>query len=145
MRPTVKFLGKDLTERIVAEARDLICELGVEIHNPTVVSLLSDHGARIDTGKKRVHFTHSIIDKSLETAPESFQLYDSLGKQAVDLSEYNVNFTPGSAAINILDNATEQIRKPVTADYVAYVKLVCRMNHIASQSTAMIPCVGWNI
>lgn len=139
MRPKIKFLDDDLIEKIISEGVDLICRLGVEINNGNVLSLLADHGARIDGEEKRVYYKQEMIDKSLKTAPKSFKLFDSLGKEAVDLSGYNVNFTPGSAAINILDGETGEIRRPVTADYVAYSKLVSRMNNIASQSTAMIP------
>jgi len=139
MRPTVRFLSDELLEKIVSEGRDLICRLGVEIHNQGILSMLADHGARVDMNTKRAYFTQDIIDRSLDTAPDSFRLYDSLGKEAIDLSGFNVNFTPGSAAINILDHVTGKIRRPITADYVSYMKLVCKMNHIASQSTAMIP------
>jgi predicted hotdog family 3-hydroxylacyl-ACP dehydratase len=49
----------------------------------------------------------------------------------------NVNFTPGSAAINVLDNDSARIRRPVTRDYVRYAKLMTGMTHIASQATAL--------
>ena len=51
----------------------------------------------------------------------------------------NVHFTPGSAALHILDHQTQQIRKPDTADYVRYVQLLTGLGHIAAQSTAFIP------
>jgi len=139
VRPVVRFLGDDLIERIVGEGRDLLCTLGMEIHNDTVLSLLSDSGARIDKSNRRVYFTQSLIDRALAVAPHSFKLFDVLGNEAVDLSGFNVNFTPGSAAINVLDGTTNKIRKPTTTDYVRYAKLMSGMNNIASQSTAMIP------
>ncbi|MCX6835627.1 MAG: trimethylamine methyltransferase family protein [candidate division Zixibacteria bacterium] len=139
MRPKVRFLTDELRDQIISEARDLICRLGVEIHNDAVLSLLHDHGARIDKSKQRAYFTQEIIDKSLKAAPGSFMLYDSLGSAAVDLSGLNVNYTPGSAAINILDSSTDQIRRPTTDDYVRYARLMTGMQHVASQSTAMIP------
>jgi len=139
MRPRVRFLTEELRDQIISEARDLICELGVEIHNDVVLSLLHDHGARIDKSGQRAYYTQEIIDKSLKAAPSSFMLYDSLGGAAVDLSGLNVNYTPGSAAINILDSDTDQIRRPTTADYVRYARLMTGMRHVASQSTAMIP------
>ena len=139
MRPRVQFLTEALRDQIIAEARDLICTLGVEIHNDAVLSLLHDHGARIDKPRQRAYYTQEIIDKSLRAAPNSFVLYDSLGGAAVDLSGLNVNYTPGSTAINILDSATDQIRRPTTGDYVRYARLMTGMQHVASQSTAMIP------
>ena len=139
MRPLLRFLSDELIEKIVSEGRELICKFGVEIHNKGVLSMLADHGARIDRERNRSYFTQDIIDRALESAPDSFKLYDSVGIEAVDLSGFNVNFTPGSAAINILDFKGNKIRPPTTSDYILYTKLMGKMDHIASQSTAMIP------
>lgn len=138
MRPTVRFLSDELIERILSEARSLLCKLGVEIHNEDVLALLGDHGARIDPGKQRAYYTDDIIDQSLKAAPSLFKLYDTAGEQAVDLSGMNVNFTPGSAAINILDSDSNQARRPTTADYVKYARLMNGMHHISSQATALV-------
>lgn len=139
MRPKLRFLTDELIRKIIDEARSLLINLGVEIHNDNVLAMLADHGARIDKSDKHAWFTDDIIDRSLKDAPSSFKLYDTLGNEAVDLSGYNSNFTPGSAAINILDGDTGKIRRPVTADYVRYTKLMSAMKHVASQATAMIP------
>lgn len=139
VRPTVRFLNDDLIERIVSEGIDILCKLGVEIHNDGIVSMLSDCGARIEKSTNRVCFTKNLIEEMLKTAPHSFRLYDVLGNEAVDLSGFNVNFTPGSAAIHILDGTSNTMRRPTTADYVTYAKLMSKLTNIASQSTAMIP------
>jgi len=139
LRPKVRFLEDKLIEKIISEARILLRELGVEINNDFILSLLGDHGAKIDRERKRAFYADDIIDKSLKYAPSSFKLYDSLGNQAVDISAYNVNFTPGSAAINILDYESNRIKRPATSDYVRYAKLMQSMDNIASQSTCMIP------
>ncbi len=139
MRPKLRFLDDDLIEAIVAEARQVLCELGVEIHNHSVLDLLGDLGADIDRVHRRARFTQGLIDKALETAPRGFKLYDVLGNETHDFSGDHVYFTPGSAAINILDNETGLIRKPTTADYVRYARLAGSLENIASQSTAFIP------
>jgi trimethylamine--corrinoid protein Co-methyltransferase len=139
VRPQVRFLDDKLIEKIISEARDLLFTLGVEINNPKVLGLLGDHGATIDMATRRAVLTPEIIDQSLASAPGSFELYDSLGNKTVDLSGDNVNFTPGSAAINILDHGSSTARRPTTDDYVQYTKLMASMDHVASQSTAMIP------
>jgi len=139
VRPRIQFLTEELVKQIVAEARDLLCRLGVEIHNEGVLSLLGDHGARIDRPGLRAYFTDEIIDRSLKAATGAFWLYDATGEAAVELSGFNVNYTPGSAAINILDSETDRLRRPTTADYVRYARLMTGMQHVASQSTAMIP------
>ncbi len=140
MRPKVRFLTDTLIEQIVSEARGLLCNLGVEIHNNDLIALFGDHGARVDRTTQHVWLTDGIIDQSLKTAPSSVALYDSLGEKAVDLSGDNVHFTPGSAAIYVLDPETNENRRATSADYVRYVKLMSKMDHIASQSTATVPC-----
>ncbi|UCG31589.1 MAG: trimethylamine methyltransferase family protein [Phycisphaerales bacterium] len=139
MRPVVRFLTDSLIEQIISEARTLLFRMGLEIHNDGILAMLSDHGARVDAENARVFINDDIIDKALEAAPSSFKLFGVTGEQTHDFAGHNVHFTPGSAAINILDARTEQIRKPTTADYVRYAKLVSRLDHLASQSTAMIP------
>lgn len=139
MRPTVRFLSDELIERIVVEARDVLCKLGVTIHNSGVLSMLADNGAKVNMEKQHVLFSDGIIDKAIQCAPSSFKLYDVLGYEACDFSEYNVHFTPGSAAIYFLDTETGDARRATTSDYIQYVKIVSQMAHIASQSTAIVP------
>lgn len=139
MRPSLRFLDDVLTGRIVDEARGLLETLGVTIHNPEVLSLLGDHGAAVDPETEHATIPGSLVDQALATAPASFELYDVLGNRTHDFSGHNVHFTPGSSTINILDGATGEIRRPETADYIRYAKLMGGLDHIASQSTAFVP------
>jgi len=139
MRPTIRFLDEQLITRIVDEARELLRTLGMTILNQEVLSLLGDHGAEVDLSAEHVRFNDEIIDKALKTSPSSFQLFDVLGNQTHDFSGDNVHYTPGSAAINVLDHATGEARRPATADYIRYAKLLGGLKHIAAQSTAFVP------
>jgi trimethylamine--corrinoid protein Co-methyltransferase len=139
MRPTLRLLDDGLIRRIITEARDIVGALGVEIHNPGVLDLLAAHGARVDTGTARAFLSDDIIDRAVASAPHDFRLYDVHGRETHHVGGDRVYFTPGSAAINILDGETGAIRPPTTADYVRYVKVVSGLPHIASQSTAFIP------
>ena len=76
MRPIFRLLSDELIERIISEARDILCDLGMEIHNDTVLSMLSDHGGAVDFRTRHVFFTSDMIDKALETAPDSVKLFD---------------------------------------------------------------------
>jgi trimethylamine--corrinoid protein Co-methyltransferase len=139
MRPKIRFLNDELILRIISEAREILCTLGIEIHNEGILSFLSDSGAKVDFDKSHVVFTEDIINNSLKTVPHSFKLYDVNGNQTHDFSGHDIHFTPGSAALNILDPCSKKIRKPVTKDYIEYVKIISRLKNIASQSTAFIP------
>jgi trimethylamine---corrinoid protein Co-methyltransferase len=139
MRPILKLLEDDLRDRIIAEAREVVCKLGFEIHNKPVLAMLAEHGAQVDEDKFNARLTDGLIDQALATVPHSFKLYDVLGNQTHDFQGDNVYFTPGSTALNILDNQSGELRRPSTADYVRYVKVMSGLRHIASQSTALIP------
>jgi trimethylamine--corrinoid protein Co-methyltransferase len=139
MRPKLRFLEDNLIEKILSESRQLLCELGVQIHNREVLQLLGDNGARVDLEKEWVFFTEDMIDKGLKDVPKGFKLFDVSGNQTHDFSGDNSHFTPGSAAINIMDSVTGKMRKPVTKDYIEYVRLVSGLKNIGSQSTAFVP------
>lgn len=139
MRPTLKFLSDELIERILSEARHLLAILGVEIHNESLVARLIEHGAAADPARGRVFFSGELIDLALQNAPSAFRLYDVHGRTTHDFSGWNVHFTPGSAAIHVLDHDSGAMRRPSTADYIRYARLMRRLDHLASQSTAFIP------
>ncbi len=139
MRPVLRLLSDSLVEQVLAEARTLLCGLGMIVHNDAVLRLLGEHGAEVDLARHHVRFNNDIIDYGLKSAPRSFKLFDLLGNQTHEFAGDNVYFTPGSAALNILDSSTGQMRRPKTPDYVEYVKLVSGLDHLAAQSTALIP------
>jgi trimethylamine--corrinoid protein Co-methyltransferase len=138
MRPQIRFLDSPLIDRILDEARDLLATVGVSVHNDEAVALLTSHGAGLDDAG-RVLIPPSVVDQALKTAPHEIRLFDALGELTHELTGLNVYFTPGSAAIRVLDEASGSIRPPSTDDYVRYVKVVSGLRHIASQSTALIP------
>ena len=138
MRPKIKFLSDELIRQIISEATDILCTLGVEIHNEAVLAMLSNCGCVVDMEKSHAVLTNEIIEKSLKAAPASFCLYDVNGKQTHDLAGDNVYFTPGSTALHILDSQERKMRKAVTADYVNFVKVAEQLGNIASTSTALI-------
>jgi trimethylamine--corrinoid protein Co-methyltransferase len=139
MRPILRLLHDALIERILDEARDVLWRLGVEVHNPPVLSLLADHGAKVDRASQRVFLRGEMVDRAVASAPKGFKLYDVLGKETHDLSGHKVHFTPGSAAIHVLDAATGAIRKPATRDCVEHFKVVSGLPDIHAASTAIVP------
>lgn len=138
MRPRLELLEKDLIERIVSEALDLLSTLGLLVQNENAVTLLTAHGATVDDASGRVTIPAPLVEEAIRQAPEGFALYDVLGEQTHDLSRDRVHFTPGSSGITVLDSVTGEMRTPATADFVRLAKLTSRLSHIEAQSTAFI-------
>ena len=138
MRPRLRLLDDALLTRILDEGRDLLVTVGIEVHNDSATELLLAHGATKDE-RGRVLVPAPLVDRALATAPRAIRLFDAMGAQTHELGGDACYFTPGSAAIHVLDGATGRIRPPTTADYVRYAKVVASLPHIAAQSTALIP------
>lgn len=138
MRPALTLLDPSLLNTIVDEARDLLARTGVEIHNTAATAALLDAGAeRAASG--RILVPGTLIDRALASAPRSFKLFDRNGEQTHDFTGRAVHFTPGSAALLLVDAENGRTRRPQTGDYVRYVRVVSRLRHIDAQSTAMVP------
>lgn len=139
MRPQIRFLTDELILKIISEAKSVLSNLGVEIHNAKALALLSDHGAKIDLPKSKAFMHDHLITKALASVPKSFKLFNAAGTPTNDFSGHNIHFTPGSSALNYLDYHTKTMRRPLTEDYIQYAKVVEQLQFISSQSTAMIP------
>lgn len=139
MQPKLRFLEIELIDRIVDEARTVLAEIGIEVEDDVANALLADHGASTEGGDGRVRITPDLVDRAVQTAPSSFQLFDVLGKDTHDFSGADVHYTPASSAIQVLDCTTGEARAPITADYLAYAKVVAGLPGIHAQSTAFIP------
>jgi trimethylamine---corrinoid protein Co-methyltransferase len=139
VKPRFSLLEPELVTRILDEAYILLDKLGVEIHNPELLALLAGHGCRVDRDTMRARPHRGLVEKTLSTVPRSFKLHDTLGNETHDFSPGHTYFTPGSAALNILDYDTGKMRRPDTRDFVRLCRLVSGLEHIAAQSTAFIP------
>lgn len=138
-RPTVELLQKDAVESIVVEACSVLEKTGVFVENAEACSLLQEAGVRVDEKSKRAYITAEMVKRCLQTVPGSIGVYDRSGKKTMDLQGLNSHFDPGSAAINILDAESGEIRKPRTGDLIKFAKLIDALGHFAAQSTGLVP------
>jgi len=116
----------------------VLAEVGVDINDEQTRGLLTDHGAGVDDADSRVRIGESMVEAALNSAPRSFSLYDVLGEETHVFESRRTHFTPGSAAIDILDRLSGEIRPAVTGDLVALAKLVSGLERYDAQSTALV-------
>ncbi len=136
LRPKTNLLDNNYKDKIFAESKKILNELGVLIENQEASKILSSHG--IPSEGQRFFLSEDIIESSLKTAPKEIFLYDREGKSKLNLKDDNFHFDPGSAAINILDENTGIIREAVIDDFIKFSKIVGHLEHIDAQSTAII-------
>ncbi|MCS7252991.1 MAG: trimethylamine methyltransferase family protein, partial [Armatimonadota bacterium] len=139
MRPAIKLLSDEFVERIVGEALDVLAKVGVLIEHDGVLSMLGDAGAKVDMANKRAYINDGLVWRCLKSAPSRVRLYDRDGNMAFELCGMEVYFTPGSAALNILDAKSGEIRRATSHDAIAFARLADALQNIDAQSTAVIP------
>ena len=136
MRPSLRVLDEDLTQRILDEAKRVLGEVGVEVRGAALRERLLDHGLRLDPAGERLLFPPDVVDEAIRTAPSSFTLFDRAGRPHAELGGDNVHFVPGSSGLRTLDHRTGEARLSTTADFVEYVRLADGLDHVAYLATA---------
>ncbi len=135
MRPRIQVLDDDLLHRIIAEAKHILAEVGMEVRGAALRRRLLDAGLPADADG-RVLFPPDVVDAAIATTPRSFTLYDRDGNPHAELGGDNVHFVPASSGLKILDHRTGQTRLANTADFTEYVRLGDGLTHIAYLATA---------
>jgi trimethylamine--corrinoid protein Co-methyltransferase len=137
--PFVEFLFEEDVARILREAKFLLSSIGVFVENAEALRLLEEAGARFDHDLKRVYIPEELVESSLASCPRKIQVFDREGNSAVDLTENNTYFVPGSAALKIYDPEKRSSRTPVIDDLAKLGRLVDYLPNITFQSTAIVP------
>jgi trimethylamine--corrinoid protein Co-methyltransferase len=136
MRPTLNVLDDELIARILAEAKRIMAEVGMDIRGARLRQRLLDHGLPTDASGQRVLFPQDVVDRAIATAPKSFTLYDRDGRPHAEIGGYNVHFVPGSSGLKIMDHRSGETRLADSTDFVEYARLCDGLEHIAYLATA---------
>lgn len=138
LRPKISLLSDGFIKLIYEEALKVLSRTGVFVENEEAFRMLQERGMKADKSSKRVFISEDLVMESLKSVPNKIELFDVMGEKKVTLSGDNVHFDPGSAALNILDGETSEIRRPVTSDFVKFSQVVEALDNIDAQSTALI-------
>ena len=138
MKPSVlKLLSREQVNQILEEATEILESPGIMIENEEAMDLLGSSGARIDEKRRTVQIPSFLIEKSLETAPRAFDVFDLQGNRTIRMMGDHIAFRPGATALNIIDPENDEYRPPRTRDLVRWVKMVEGIPVIEAQSGAM--------
>ena len=104
IRPKLELLSKDLIQKIIEEAYDILEKQGVFVENQEALKLLRKAEMKVDESTQRVHITSQLVKDCLSSTPSIIRLYDRAGEREFIVGEDHVHFDPGSAAVTILDH-----------------------------------------
>lgn len=138
LRPKISVFEPKAVDQIIQEGMQLLLDPGVRVHNEEALNLLAEAGASVDFASQVACIPPALVEKSLQSTPPEFSLYDIEGRPAVHYGGDDVHFDPGSAGISVLDVKTGTQGPPDTVDYVRWLKLVETLPQIDAQSTSMV-------
>ncbi len=136
MRPTLNIISDELISEILAEAKRILGEIGVEVRGDILRQRLLEHGLKSDPENGRILFPADTVDKAIATVPRSFTLYDRSGRPHAELGGDKVHFVPGSSGLKVLDHRSGETRLANTKDFVEYIHLADGLEHISYLATA---------
>ncbi|MFX0208583.1 MAG: trimethylamine methyltransferase family protein, partial [Candidatus Hodarchaeota archaeon] len=79
-----------------------------------------------------------VVEKLRRHAPSEIKLFDREEKESIRLTEDNIHFDPGSAAIFIQDLETGVIREALSSDFIMFSKIVDQLPNFEAQSTSIV-------
>ena len=136
MRPSLNIIQPELITQILAEAKRILSEVGVEVRGETLRQRLLGHGLKQDPACERILFPAEVVEQAIADTPRTFALYDRAGDPYTTLGGDKVHFTPGSSGLSILDPQIGEARLAMTPDFVNYIRLTDTLEHIAYPATA---------
>jgi trimethylamine--corrinoid protein Co-methyltransferase len=136
MRPQLQILTSQQIDAILADAKRILAEVGIEVRGARLRERLLTYGLPLDATGQRVLFSPDVVDRALASAPRSITLYDRAGQPHAELTGDQVHFVPGSSGLYVFDQSTGARRPALTADFVDYVRLAGGLEHIAYLATA---------
>ncbi len=136
LRPKIELLTNEYKKKIFQEAKDILLTLGVTIENSEARKLLEDEDIEHDGIK--YYIPDDFIEKLRKYAPTEIKLFDREEKEIIRLSQDNIHFDPGSAAIFVQDLETGIIRDAHSSDFIMFSKIVDQLPYLEAQSTAIV-------
>jgi len=136
MRPTLNVITPELCARVIAEAKRIMAETGMDIRGANMRRRLLEHGLKTSADGDRILFPPEVVERAIETAPKSFTLYNRDGLPHAELGGNNVHYVPGSSGLKILDHRSGETRQSNSTDFIEYARLCDGLEHIAYLATA---------
>src|ERR1700740_2231059 len=108
MKPKLCVVSPELVAPIIAEAKRILAEIGIEVRGAPLRERLLGQGlrlARTSDDAERVLFPPEVVDRAIETAPKTFALFDRDGAPDTQLGGRKGHVVPGARGPHSLDHS----------------------------------------
>jgi len=129
MKPFIQYLSTLERARIASAATELLERVGVRLTEPEARELLEGVGARIEVD--RVFIPTAVVERAVEAAPSTLQLYGRPGDVAMELDGSSAYFGAHTDAPDVLDPFDGARRSCTERDVGLHASLIEHLEHIA--------------
>ena len=121
--------------RIDYESRKILEEVGVKVLHKECLDLLIGLGCSVGKESNIVKMPSDLIQKAIDSSPESFKLYGRDPENFIELGGDIVNFGPGGFAVFAEDLDSGRRRRALRKDLIEHLKVSdalqgCEFNHV---------------
>ena len=126
-----RILSAEQRTRIAAAAFDLLERVGVQLTEPEARELLRGAGASVEPENGRVRIPADLIERAIDSAPSSIDIYNRDGERAMTLGGRSAYFGAHTDAPDVLDPATGKRRPCTEADVGRHAALIDALDQIS--------------
>ena len=138
IHPAVALLDQARIREIYERALRVLEESGIYFEDDEACAILREKGA-LDKGGNKMGISRLMVEEALKVTPESLCLYSRDGEAMVFLEGDNSYFNTGGAAIEQMESDGLSTRPTTARDLAEMARLVEGLEHVALQSTALVP------
>ncbi len=136
--PGIKVLTEEQVKKVHEEALRVLENMGIIFDYPEARQVLRDAGCRVDEDTKKVYFPPELVTRCIESAPQTFDLYDRNGEYYCTFGDGKTRFNPGSSASNVLESDGKTVRLSAVRDLKLLTKVAQSLPHIDFVSSSIV-------
>lgn len=136
--PQLRVLNDDQIKEMHEKAMYVLENLGIIFAYDRALDVLEEAGCTVDRETQKVKFPRELVEKCIESAPGSFDLYDREGNFYCTFGDGKTRFNPGSSASNVLESDGETVRLSNVKDLKLLTKVAQSLPHIDFVSSSIV-------
>lgn len=136
--PQLRILSNSEIELMHENAIRVLENAGVAFAYEEALDILEEAGCTVDRETQKVRFPRDLIEKCIETAPSSFDLYDRDGNYYCKFGDSQSRFNPGSSAGFMLADDGVTARPSTVADLKLISKVAQYLPQIDFVSSSVV-------
>ncbi len=136
--PQFRILTESQIEEVHENAIKVLENLGIVFAYDEALELLENAGCQVDKKTQKVKFPRKLVEKCIESAPGTFDLYDRNGEFYCTFGDGKTRFNPGSSAGNLLAGDGETVRLSNVADLKLLTKVAQDLPQLDFVSSSIV-------